>query len=95
MGFSRQEYWGGFRFPSPGGLPDPGTEATPLMSSAVVSGFLTTSAPWEALMDIAQLIFKAHNPSLNNSFWEKKLGETFHSRQPWRFDLSTEGLELK
>ena len=24
MGFSRQEYWGGLLFPSPGDLPDPG-----------------------------------------------------------------------
>ena len=24
MGFSRQEYWSGFPFPSPGDLPDPG-----------------------------------------------------------------------
>ena len=26
MGFSRQEYWSGLLFPSPGDLPDPGTE---------------------------------------------------------------------
>jgi len=26
MGFSRQEYWNGLPFPSPGDLPDPGTE---------------------------------------------------------------------
>ena len=26
MGFSRQEYWNGVPFPSPGNLPDPGTE---------------------------------------------------------------------
>ena len=26
MEFSRQEYWSGFPFPSPGDLPDPGTE---------------------------------------------------------------------
>ena len=26
MGFSRQEYWSGLSFPSPGELPDPGTE---------------------------------------------------------------------
>ena len=26
MGFSRQEYWGGLPFPSPGDLPDPGME---------------------------------------------------------------------
>ena len=26
MGFSRQEYWSGLPFPSPGDLPDPGIE---------------------------------------------------------------------
>ena len=26
MGFPRQEYWSGFPFPSPGDVPDPGTE---------------------------------------------------------------------
>ena len=26
MGFLRQEYWSGLPFPSPGDLPDPGTE---------------------------------------------------------------------
>jgi len=26
MGFSRQEYWTGLPFPSPGNLPDPGIE---------------------------------------------------------------------
>ena len=26
MGFSRQEYWSGLSFPSPGDLPDPGME---------------------------------------------------------------------
>ena len=26
MGFSRQEYWSGLPFPSPGNLPDPGNE---------------------------------------------------------------------
>ena len=26
IGFSRQEYWSGLPFPSPGDLPDPGTE---------------------------------------------------------------------
>ena len=26
MGFSRQEYWSGWPFPSPGDLPDPGIE---------------------------------------------------------------------
>ena len=26
MGFSRQEYWSGLQFPSPGDLPNPGTK---------------------------------------------------------------------
>ena len=34
-GFSRQEYWSGLPFPSPGDLPNPGIEATSLMSPAL------------------------------------------------------------
>ena len=29
MGFSRQEYWSGLPYPSPGGLPNPGIEPGP------------------------------------------------------------------
>jgi len=36
MGFSRQEYWSGVPFPSPGDLPDPGIK---LMSPELASGF--------------------------------------------------------
>ena len=46
MGFSRQEYWGGWPFPSPGDLPDPGTESTSLIS-CIGGEVLTTSATWE------------------------------------------------
>ena len=35
MGFSRQEYWSGLPFPSPGDLPDPGIESVSLGSPAV------------------------------------------------------------
>ena len=38
MGFSRQEYWDGLPFPSPGDLPDLGNESSSL---ALASGFLT------------------------------------------------------
>ena len=34
MGFSRQEYWNGLPFPSPGYLPHPGTEAESPASQA-------------------------------------------------------------
>ena len=48
MGFSRQEYWTGFPYPSPGDLPDPGTDLAVLASPALAGGFFTTSATWEA-----------------------------------------------
>ena len=35
MGFSRQEYWSGLLFPFPGDLPDPGTEPTSPVSTAL------------------------------------------------------------
>ena len=70
MGFSRQEYWSGLPFPSPGDLSNPGIEPESLMSPAWAGGFFTTSAtprkgiaqgllwlgmwPWASL--IAQLV---------------------------------------
>ena len=48
MGFSRQEYWSALPCPSPGDLPDPGIKPMSLMSPALVGGFFTTSATWEA-----------------------------------------------
>ena len=42
MGFSRQEYWRGLPFPSPGDLPDPGIKPVSLASPAVAGRFFTT-----------------------------------------------------
>jgi len=42
MGFSRQEYWSGLPFPSPGDLPDPGIEPR---SSALQADALTSETP--------------------------------------------------
>ena len=47
MGFSRQEYWNGLPFPTPGDLPDPGTEPMSPASPALAGRFSTTSATWE------------------------------------------------
>ena len=45
MGFSRQEYWSGLPFPSPGNLPDPGIKPTSLMSPPLAgAGYFTTRA---------------------------------------------------
>ena len=45
MGFSRQEYWSGLPFPSPGDLPDPGIErgSPTLQADALLSEPLGTS----------------------------------------------------
>ena len=43
MGFSRQEYYSGLPCPSPGDLPNPGTESA---SPALAGGFFNTSAVW-------------------------------------------------
>ena len=48
MGFSKQEYWSGLPFPSPGNLPDPGIKLMFLLSPASSDRFFTTSATWEA-----------------------------------------------
>ena len=45
MEFSRQEYWSGLPFPSPGDLPDPGIEQVSLASPALAGGFFTTVPP--------------------------------------------------
>ena len=42
MGFSRQEYWSGLLFPSPGDLPDPEIKT---ISPSLADGFLTTEPP--------------------------------------------------
>ena len=44
MGFSKQEYWSGLPFPSPGDLPDPGIKAMSLRFPALAGEFFTTSA---------------------------------------------------
>ena len=46
MGFSRQEYWSGLPFPSPGDLPNPGIEPR----SSALTGELTTN--WKILQEM-------------------------------------------
>ena len=46
-GCSRQEYWSGLPFSSPGDLPSAEMESPSLMSPALAGGFFTTSATWD------------------------------------------------
>ena len=49
MGFSRQEYWNGLPFPSPGYLPDPGIEP---VSHALQADALLSELLGNPLVDI-------------------------------------------
>ena len=53
MGFSRQEYWSGLPFPSPGDLPDPGIEPG---SPALEADALTSEPPGKPKTYIRNLI---------------------------------------
>ena len=80
MGFSRQEYRSGSSCPSPGDLPDPGTEPTSLMSPALADGFFTmrppgilTLSPELGLFSSTQIECKLWSPAegLNKPFYLK------------------------
>ena len=58
MRFSKQEYWSGLPFPSPGDLPDPGFEPISPAPPALAGWFLTTVAPTAALENQCSL----HHP---------------------------------
>ena len=55
MELSRQEYWSGLPFPTPGDLPDSGIEPTSLVSPALADGFFTVSATWEVILSTFEL----------------------------------------
>ena len=63
MGFSRQEYWSGLPFPSPGNLPKPGIEPR---SPASQAGALTSEPPGNAGVDEAQSGIKIAGRNINH-----------------------------
>ena len=55
-GFSRQDYWSGLPFPSPGDLPDPRMEPESLKSPVLTGRFFTISTTWDIIGLILCLI---------------------------------------
>ena len=51
-GILQEKYWSGLPFPSPGDLSDPGIEPVSVMSPALTCRFFTTSANWEAALEL-------------------------------------------
>jgi len=50
VGFSRQEYWSGLPFPSPGDFPDTGIKPASLASCALTGRFFTTVPPGKLIL---------------------------------------------
>ena len=65
MEFSRQGYWSGMLFPTPGDLPDPVIEPRSFKFAALESGFFTTGATWGAQLQM-------WIPSFFYSCWKEK-----------------------
>ena len=56
LGFSRQEYWSGLSFPSPGDLPNPGIEPTSPASPELAGRFFITEPPGKPLLNKSQIL---------------------------------------
>ena len=54
MGFPRQKYWSELLFPSPGDLPNPGTEPA---SPVLAGGFFTTEPPGKSTFKLTHSIY--------------------------------------
>ena len=72
MGFSRQEYWSGLPFPSPGDLPDPGIEAR---SPALQANTLTSEPPGKS-SDLHTIPFKLPSSRVKPQPLSKELTRT-------------------
>ena len=57
--FSRQEYWSGFPFPTPGDLPNPGTEPASPTSAALAGRLFTTQPPGKPVSESCLLFYVA------------------------------------
>ena len=76
-GFSRQEHWSGLPFPSPGALPNPGTEPESLTSPALQADSLPLS----------HLEAQTHNISVHQERKENSFGKYWQGSKrlepPW------------
>ena len=63
MGFSRQEYWSGWPFPSPGALPDPGIEpGSPTLQTLQAEAFSATiTGPDHIYVHFEELFYLIHS----------------------------------
>ena len=55
MEFYGHGYWGGLPFPTPGDLPDPGTEPMSFVFPALASVFFATTPTWKPIISLIYL----------------------------------------
>ena len=83
MGFSKQEYWSGLPFPTPGDLPDSGIEPVSPVSPALQADSLPLSH-WESLRELklskskTQLTLSSNFHFLYLPIMEADLTNTLH-----------------
>ena len=65
MGFSKQDYWSGFQFPSPGDLPDPGIKPR---SPALQADALPSEPPGKPLV-FTTILPQTYSLKINCSFF--------------------------
>ena len=106
LGFSRQEYWGGFPCTPSGNLPDPGIKPMSLMSLALVYRFFTTSTTGKLrTMSVCVLVTQlcptlwdpwtvAHQAPLSMGFSGKNTGLGCHFLLQGIFSIKESNLDL-
>jgi len=86
MGFSRQEYWSGLPFPSPGDLPDPRIEP---WSPALQADTLTSEPPgkplWPLYVEVHSYCIQFVDINIINGFWI--LSNVFAHLLRWSYDF--------
>ena len=87
MGFSRQEYWSGWPFPSPGDLPDPGIEHT---SPALQAYALTSEPPRKPMMQSRSFLKRLFGSSLLSATRGNKEPLEESGRGEWKSWLKTQ-----
>ena len=76
MEILRQESWSGLPFPSPGDLPEPGTEPASLAYPSVAGRLFTSSTTWEAQV-------QCRRRALDRWIFPRWIGITWGPWGPW------------
>ena len=78
MEFSRQEYWSGLSFPSPGDLPDPGIK---LRSPALQADSFPSEPPGKP----KECVEQSNSGRAEKTWWAKGPGPIGPGRPPWGY----------